>query len=306
MTITPWNIGEWTDPAVGEHLVKVFHDLGYADKMAAMLDAYLAPPETNLAKMQEATGNTEKKTDINYIWTSAGRMGLMLEKSIGNPGEKPHTMATYDEKLRAWVIDLETMYDELMSRFREKLAAAKAAEEKQEIEKEIEKFDKKNTCEDAAWANGIAMTPAPKFSVVSEWINKYYPDLVAISNQMIFYKLPGTKAPPFLQIKVHRTCFFFKGKEGPGTVTVNPELAQAGSNVLRDDLEPSVYTSRQFTVEIVDKGKTGKLTHLNGQLHVLPTVPRGVKKFDPNAADVETDALNSYIAFKMSHPDTDA
>jgi hypothetical protein len=213
-------------------------------------------------------------------------------------------MASYDEKLCAWVIDIETMYDDLMLQLSEKMAAATTEEDKAEIGQEIEEFDKKNTCDDGDWANGIAVIPAPKFHVVSKWVNKYFSDLVSISNQIIFYKLPGTKAPPFMQIKVHRTCFFFKGKDGPGSVLVNPELAQSGSNALREDLEPSVYTGQQFTVEVIDKGKSGKLTHLNGQLYVLPMAPRGVKKFEPQAADVETDALNSYVAFKKSHPDT--
>merc|ERR1712232_548490 len=131
--------------------------------------------------------------------------------------------------------------------------------DKQCIEKEIGKFDKTNTCEAGDWANGIAVSPTPKFFVVSEWMNKYFPEEVSIADKMIFYKQPSTAAPPFLQVKVHRTCFFFKGRDGPGSVIVNPELAPAGANVLRDDLEPSVYNSQQFTVELIAKGKAGKL-----------------------------------------------
>jgi hypothetical protein len=232
-------------------------------------------------------------------------MALMLETSFGNPDKTPHAMSTWDEKLCAWVIDIETMYNKLMEMLEEKLKAATTEEEKAEIQGEMDKFDKKNTCDDADWANGISVVPFPKFSVVSQWIKQYFPNELDMANQIIFYKVPGTKAPPFVQIKVHRACFFFKGKGGHGTVLVNPELAKAGANELRDDLDAAVYKSKQLTVEVIDKGKAGKLTILNNELHLLPVAPTLTNRFDPQAADAETDAHNSYFAFKNSHPNTE-
>merc|ERR1711953_1269988 len=97
--------------------------------------------------------------------------------------------------------------------------------------------------------------------------------------------------------------FFFKGQGGPGTVMVNPELAKVGTNELRDNLDSSVYSSQQFTVEVIDKGKAGKLTQLNDRLYVLPMAPRQMKRFDPYVVDAESDEKNAYTAFKRSHPD---
>jgi len=257
-----------------------------------------------LDMMKTATGNTVETSDINYIWTSQGRMALMLEVSMGDAGKMPLEKATYDTELRAWTIDLEIMYDELMAKLNEKMSSATTQEDQQAIAKEIAEFDKHNTCDQGDWANGIAVSPTPKFFVVSKWIAKYFPYELSLANKIFFYKQPGTKAPPFLQVKVHRTCFFFKGRGGPGSVLVNPELAVAGKNELRDNLEQSVYDSQQFTVEVIDKGKTGKLTCLNDCLQLLPMAPRQVKKFEPQAADVESDVDNAYFAFKNSHPDT--
>jgi hypothetical protein len=307
--IAPWNAAQWQDQSLAENLQKSFDDLGYTPKMPAMIQAYKAPREENLEKMKKATGNTVRTTDINYIWTSKGRMALMLEKSVGKPDEIPHTDSTWDDKLRAWVIDLEKMYNSMMARLEEMLQAARTEEEKAEIQGEMDKFDKNNTCDQGDWANGISVHPAPKFIVVSEWMKKYFPDELSMANQIVFYKAPDTKAPPFVQIKVHRTCFFFKGRGGPGTVLVNPELAKSEANELRDDLEPEVYSNKQFTVEVIGKdpdGKSisGKVTILNDELNLLPMAPRQTNKFDPQAADAETDMQNSYVAFKNSHPDT--
>merc|ERR1712216_173247 len=51
-------------------------------------------------------------------------------------------------------------------------------------------------------------------------------------------------------------------------------------------------------------GKAGKLTLVDDRFYVLPMAPKMVRKFDPVALDFETDAQNSYLAFKKSHPDT--
>jgi len=303
ITLEPWMQDQWADRALGKHLVETVHNLGYTTKLAEMRDAYKAPPERNLDMMKKATGNIVQTNDINYIWTSLGRMALMLEESRADPEKKPLPKATYDDKLRAWVMDLETLYEELMAMLQEKLDAAKTEEDKEQIAHEIKKFDKRTTCDQGDWANGIAVRPTPQFRIVSKWVNKYFPDELNLANKLFFYRPPGTAAPPFVQMKVHRTCFFFKGRE-PGTVTVNPELAKAGTNELRDNLELSVYSSQQFTVEVIDKGKAGKLTLLNDRLYVLPMSPTQVDKFDPQAADAESDAQNAYLAFKNSHPDT--
>lgn len=301
--LEPWNPSEW-DAELGNHLGSVFRSLDYAEKVASMTAAYNSSPSENLAKMKEATGNTVLTEDINYIWSSSGRMSLMLEKFLGNPDESPHKLAKYDSLLRAWVIDLEDMYNELMKILAESIEAESSEVKKSELEADIEKFDKKNTCDDANWANGISLAPTPKFFVVSQWIKKYFPDEVKLANKIYFYKKPGTTKPPFLQIKVHRMCFFFKGTDGVGTVLVNPELAKPGENVLRGDIPAEVYNSQQFTVEIIDIGKAGKLTILDDRLYVLPMAPKQTKKFNPHADDFETDAQNSYLAFKKSHPDT--
>jgi broad specificity phosphatase PhoE len=301
--LSPWNQEQWSDPALSEHLVETVHKLGYSEKLTAILDAYRELPDKNLEAMKKATGNTVESSDVNYIWTSAGRMALMLELHIGDPKTPPHKKATYDDKLCAWVLDIEILYEEMMTQLSDRLENASSEDEEKEIANEIEKFDKKNSCDEADWKNGISVTP-PKFYVVSEWIRKYFAYELSIANKIYFYKQSGTTAPPFVQVKVHRMCFFFKGRDGPGSVLVNPELAVAGKNELRDNLEQSFYDSQQFTVEVIDKGKAGKLTCLNDCLYVLPMAPRQVKKFDPQAADVKSDVDNAYLAFKNSHPDT--
>lgn len=301
--LAPWNQGQWVEPALSEHLVETVHKLGYTEKLAAIQAAYRESPEKNLEVMKKATGCTEETSDINYVWTSAGRMVLMLDLHIRDPKTSPHKKATYDDKLCAWVLDLEDLYQEMMIQLSDRLDNASSEKEKQDIANDIDSFDKKNSCDEADWQNGISVNP-PKFSVVSEWIKKYFEFELSIANKIYFYRQPGTMAPPYLQVKVHRTCFFFKGRGGPGSVLVNPELAMAGKNELRDSLEQSVYDSQQFTVEVIDKGKTGKLTCLNDCLQLLPMAPKQVKKFEPQAADVDSDVDNAYFAFKNSHPDT--
>ena len=64
-----------------------------------------------------------------------------------------------------------------------------------------------------------------------------------MANKIMFFKAPGTTKPPFVQIEYHRICFYFKGRDGPGSVLVNPEFVEAGMNTLREDLEEGVYTA---------------------------------------------------------------
>jgi len=152
------------------------------------------------------------------------------------------------------------------------------------------------------WANGIALVPFPKFALVTKWLVKYCPDVYAAANKMIFYKAPETTKPPFLQLKVHRTCFFFKGRNGPGSVLVNPEFAKEGQNVLSENLPSSVYDELQVTMEIIGgKDVSGKLSMVGGRLLAIPMAPGMVKRFNPHAHDVERDSNNSYVAFRNSH-----
>jgi hypothetical protein len=148
--------------------------------------------------------------------------------------------------------------------------------------------------------------PFPKFFMVTKWIEKYYQDFFLMANKIVFFKAPGTTKPPFVQLKEHGICIYFKGRDGPGSVTVNPEFAEAGVNKLRDDLDEGVYTAKQFTVEIIGgkpsefpNGVNGKLTCIDSRLFVLPMAPAMTRDFDPFGPATDS---NSYTAFKNSHP----
>jgi len=290
-----WCPDQWQSFAApqGPALVNVFEKFGYDNKIHDMIAAYKANPSVNLQMMKEATGNIDKSTDINYIWTSDGIMALMLEpgrnkEDIPKEFEDLEEFVKYDLKLRAWVADLSIMHTKLMTNLTSKLNAMKAnGADTETIEKEIKEFDVANICEDGNWANGIALSPFPKFFVVTKWIKHYYPTLFDMANKMMFFKVPGIKAPPFIQIRKHRTCIFFKGRNGPGSVFVNPEFAD-GENQLPNDLPDEVYNEMQFTVEIIGgkstefpNGLTGKITCINDELFVIPVAPAMTKRFDP-------------------------
>ena len=232
------------------------------------------------------------------------------EPGRNQPNEMPKEFRgvdfmSYDTRLRVWVADLGTMHAKLMVKIAMDLDNAKAMGlETGHLEQQLKDYDVTQMCEQGEWACGISLT---KFFVVTTWIKQYYPDFYDMANKIIFWKAPDTKAPPFLQIKEHRTCFFFKGRDGPGSVFVNPELATIEGQ-LRDDLPESVYHSLQFTVEIIGgksesfpNGLNGKLTCLGEELLLIPMAPAMTKSFDPYGMD---DDENSYIAFKNSHPDT--
>ena len=312
-SLKQWSPNQWQSfaAAQGPALVELFKELGYDDKAAsAILAAYKSDVASNLNLMKAAVGATEKTSDINYVWTAHGRMALMLMPGMNQPDEMPNEFEaadfiTYDAKLRAWVADLGAMHARLMIQLGKDLDNAKAMGlETGPIEAQIQKYDANQTCEGGDWALGIALT---EFFVVTSWIKQYYPKLFDMANKMVFWKAPGTKAPPFLQIREHRTCFFFKGREGPGSVWVNPELATPEGE-LREDLPACVYHNLQFTVDIIGgkpepfpTGLNGKLTYLGEELLVIPMVPAMTKVFNPYDPD---DAANSYNAFKNSHPDT--
>ena len=257
----------------------------------------------DLDMMREATGNWQETGDINYIWTSGGRMALLLNPIVDVNNEDG--LLNYDTSLRAWTADLEKLHQKLMTHLAVQRAQAEG-EDLAALDEEMAEFAATNICDQGDWSKGVSLVPYPKFFVVTKWIKKYFPALFDVANKMSFYKAPGTKAPPFVQIKVHRTCFFFKGRDGPGSVIVNPELAVPGLNKLRDNLSWEVYNETQFTVEIIGgktkefpDGLSGKLTYLGGEIFVIPMSPLLTKKFDPLGED---DGANSYFAFKCSHP----
>jgi hypothetical protein len=114
-----------------------------------------------------------------------------------------------------------------------------------------------------------------------------------------------------VQIRTHRTCFFFKIGDGPGGITINPEIALPGGMAIKPALPESVYNGLQMSVEIIGgkseafpRGLTGKITCLNDNLFVIPMAPKMTKHFDPYASDALEDENNSYMAFKRSHPET--
>ena len=311
-----WNPDQWhADVAAqGPELVKIFESIDYAHKACAMIAAYNAEPKDRLMMMVNATGNIEETSDINYVWTSEAKVALLLEPGRNLPETMPEefgevTFVRYDDKLRAWVADVSSMHAELLQRLAAELVEVRENQHvsqtqvEQELVKELEEFDANNICELGDWVNGIALTPSKHF-MVTKWIKKYYQDFFCMANKMIFFKVPATTRPPFVQIKVHLTCFYFKGP--PGSVLVNPEFAEAGVNKLRDDLDESVYTEKQFTVEIIGgrphefpDGVNGKLTCIDSGLFVIPMAPKNTMNFDTLGPAT---ASNSYAAFKKSHP----
>eukprot|EP00931_Biecheleriopsis_adriatica_P122584 TRINITY_DN9758_c0_g1_i2.p1 TRINITY_DN9758_c0_g1~~TRINITY_DN9758_c0_g1_i2.p1 ORF type:complete len:195 (+),score=37.60 TRINITY_DN9758_c0_g1_i2:157-741(+) len=176
-------------------------------------------------------------------------------------------------------------------------------------EDELEQFHVKNICEQGDWSRGIAITPSPKFFIVTQWVKKYFKRYYDMANKLTFYKRPGTKAPPFVQVKKHRTCFLFKGRDGPGSVFVNPEFAKEGANELRDDLTDEDFSQEVITVEIIGgkgfkefpDGLAGKLTCVGDHLFIIPMGPQQTKRFTPHSTDAKED---SYTAFCNSHPVT--
>ena len=172
--------------------------------------------------LKKTIGNLEKSEDINYVWNSAGKMGLLLEAD--SPPRGGEQFIEYDRSLRAHVADLEKMHGELMAMLQAEVkAATDACTDAEEVKKELQEFAVDNICDQGEWKHGIALTPFPKFFLVTKFIKKYFPDYYTAANKIVFFKVPGTKAPPFVQIKKHKTCFFFKGRDGPGSVLVNPE-----------------------------------------------------------------------------------
>jgi len=302
-----WEIDQWRNPDVAPQLLGHFHDLGYDDKALPMSLALRARPDKRLAALIAATGNTVRSSDINYVWTSSGRMAVILDEKQSCKHQRPADGSfyaealTFDDALRAWVVDLGLVHAQVICNLNRKFDNA-TPEESERIAGELREFAAENMCENGDWANGIALVPFPKFALVTKCLKTYCPDLYAAANKIIFYKAPETTKPPFLQLKVHRTCFFFKGRQGPGSVLVNPEFAKDGQNILREDLPSSVYDDLQVTMEIIGgKNVSGKLTIVDGRLLAIPMAPPMVKKFDPHAVDVESDSNNGYVAFRNSH-----
>jgi hypothetical protein len=302
-----WQLDQWKNPDVGPQLLEHFRNLGYDDKTLMISFALRARPDKRLAALIEATGNTVRSSDINYVWTSSGRMAILLDDKQSCKDQPPLVglfyaeALTFDEALRAWVVDLGLVHAQVIRNL-EREAASATTEEAARIAEELLEFAAENMCENGDWANGIALVPFPKFALVTKCLKTYCPDLHAAANKMIFYKAPETTKPPFLQLKVHRTCFFFKGRNGPGSVLVNPEFAKHGQNILRENLPSSVYDELQLTIEIIGgRHVSGKLTIVDDKLLAIPMAPPMVNNFDPHAVDVESDFNNAFVAFRNSH-----
>jgi len=148
-------------------------------------------------------------TDINYIWTSRGRLALFMEVGRNNPQDIPfegmEEALSYDASLRAWVADLATMHAALIQNLKKEMSDAKdQACDTEGIEQKLAEFDVTNICDKGNWANGVALTPFPKSFLASKWAKVYFPVMYENSNKMFFHKAPATRAPPFIQVKKHR------------------------------------------------------------------------------------------------------
>jgi hypothetical protein len=312
-----WQPCEWKDGATPAALVDCFISLGLGDAVPGILEGFTGAPTSRLLAIIKATGNTEMSQDVNYVWTSAGRIALMLDTGRNDPEHAPAVLcgcagcATYDMPLRAWVVDLGALHAKVCDDLRAMAEELRPIDEelRKKYEEDIEAIKAENMCDGGDWANGVSLQPYPKFALVTAWVRRYCASIYEDANEIVFWKRPGTKAPPFVQVKVHRTCFFFKGRAGPGSVIVNPEFAKPGLNELREDLGAEVHGAMQLAVEIIGGksqafpgGLSGKLTVMAGRLLVLPMAPARVARFDPHAADYESDAGNSYLAFRNSHP----
>jgi len=308
--VSVWESKQWNESVApqGPALLKIISDLGHDENRLAMVQAYRSSPASTLKMMKEATGCSEETDDVNYAWTSQGRMALLLEGMKPDDTTcKDDDFVRYDPKLRIYTADLGMMHERLMNNLNSTFCDSSVAGE--EIEKELQEFHVDNICENGDWSNGVAVTPVPKFYIVTKWVKKYFRKYYDMANKLTFYKRPGTKGPPFLQIKKHRTCFLFKGREGPGSVFVNPEFAKEGANELRDDIPDEDFRQQVLTVEIIGgkgfeefpNGLAGKLTCIGDDLFVIPMGPQQTKKFTPHSSDAFED---SYIAFRNSHPTT--
>merc|ERR1712100_271458 len=97
-----WQRDQWNEAAAGQGLVDEFNRLGYGDKVQSIMEACDAPRDQRLEQLKAATGNLVQTSDINYVWTSDGRMALMLDSNRGQPeqmppvGRKAAEAVTYD------------------------------------------------------------------------------------------------------------------------------------------------------------------------------------------------------------------
>lgn len=305
--LTVWNPEQWQVPEQGPALVELFSRLGYDSTIPSMIEAFGADPSVNLDMMIRATGNSEPSSDISYIITEAGRVALEVVGDCHLRGSE--LFVGYDKGLRAPVADLEEMHREMLAGLQEELqAATEAGTDADAIKEEVQEFAVENICNMGGWIHGIALKPFPKFFLVTKFIKKHFLEYYDSARKMWFFKQPDTKAPPFLQIKLHKTCIRFKDPNEPGRAIVNPEFSKAGRNELRDDLPDEVYDKWQFTVEIIGgkttafpDGLSGKISCVDGTLVVIPMAPPGTKLFDPHGED---NSQNSYSVFKRSHPCT--
>ena len=317
--IEAWKVEHWKDEKLAPKLTQLFEKLKYNDKIDAMIKAYEADPTVNLGQMIQATGNVHESEDVNYVWTSWGRMALLMELGRNKPDERPAGLAflgeeilKYDDQLRAWTVDLGGLHAEVMKYLEmenenEMQVFIRKCQGWDEIEKERREFDVNEICQNGDWKNGIMMQPIMKFSIVTKWLKKYCNVVYDAANKMRFHRSSEEREEEHIQIKEHRTCIFFKNDNYAAGVEPNPEFAEKGTEKLRNDLPNEVYDEMQFTLEIVGKDFNGKITYVSGSLYVIPVSPKCMKHdgvnsyFDPRRED---DGVNSYFAFKGSHTNT--
>ena len=224
--IKQWAPHSW-EPDVareGEALVQIFSDLGYDDEtVGGMIRAYTADAMWTLPIMTGALGLSMMTTDINYILRKDGKMALMLDIGRNKPDKFPEEIrpeqyecgryVEYDTDLRAWVADLEIMHARMMANLWADIFDAKAkGVDATLLEEQVKEFDASEICDKGKWAHGIATKPVPKFSVVTKWIQEYYPDFFDLANKIIFFKSPDSSRPPFVVAKVHPVCIFLEAK----------------------------------------------------------------------------------------------
>ena len=97
-SIKQWAPESWQPFAApqGPALVQLFSDLGYDKAADGMIQAYKAEPAVNLDMMKGALGFSAMTTDINHIWTSAGKMALMMDIGRNKPDKMPEEFGAVD------------------------------------------------------------------------------------------------------------------------------------------------------------------------------------------------------------------
>jgi hypothetical protein len=194
-SIKQWSPESWQSSAAsqGPAIVQLFDKLGLRQSLDAIVHAYTADSAVNLKLMKAALGCSQMTTDINYVWTSSGKMALLMDDSkimsMEEAGFDDVDFVTYDTQLRAWVADLEMMHTQTMAHLSENFEWAMTDNQEQaatDVYEQMKEYDVSNICEKGLWANGIALAPIPKFFVVTKWIKQHYAKFFDMANKMIF------------------------------------------------------------------------------------------------------------------------